>query len=159
MGDLCSIPGSERSPGEGNGNPLQYSCQENPVDRGAWQPSVHWVTKSQTRLKQPIMHACIKDKLFPFVNLESIKLREINQREKDKYCIIFLIQFSLVAQSCLTLCDPMDCSMPGFPVHHQIPELAQTHVHQVGDVIQPSHPLSSPSPPALNLSKHQGLFQ
>ena len=54
------------------------------------------------------------------------------------------------AQSCPTLCDPVDCSMPGFPVHHQLPELAQTHVHQVGDAIQPSHPLSSPSPPAFN---------
>ena len=59
----------------------------------------------------------------------------------------------------LTLCDPMDCSMPGFPVHHQLLELAQTHVHQVGDAIQTSHPLSSPSPPAFNLSQHQGLFQ
>ena len=68
-------------------------------------------------------------------------------------------QFSSVAQSCTTLCDPMDCSTPGLPVHHQLPELAQTHVHQVGDAIQPSHSLSSPSPPALNLSQHQGLFQ
>ena len=68
-------------------------------------------------------------------------------------------QFSSVTQLCPTLCNPMDCSMPGFPVHHQFPELAQTHVHQVGDAIQPSHPLSTPSPPALNLSQHQGLFQ
>ena len=59
-------------------------------------------------------------------------------------------QFSSVAQWCLTLCDPMDCSKPGFPVHHQFPELAQIHVHQVGDVIQPSHLLSSPSPPDIN---------
>ena len=64
-----------------------------------------------------------------------------------------------VAQSCPALCDPMDCSTSGFPVLHQIPELAQTHAHQVGDVIQPSHPLSFPSPPAFNLSQHQGLFQ
>ena len=64
-----------------------------------------------------------------------------------------------VAQSCLTPCDPMDCSMPGFPVHHQLPKLAQTHVHRVSDAIQPSHPLLSPSPPAFNLSQHQGLFQ
>ena len=62
------------------------------------------------------------------------------------------VQFSSVAQSCPTLCDPMDCSTPGLPVHHQLPELTQTHVHRVGDAIQPSHPLSSPSPPALNLS-------
>ena len=63
--------------------------------------------------------------------------------------------FGAVTQSCLTLCDPMDCSTPGFPVHHQLLELIQTHVHLVGDAIQPSHPLSSPL--ALNLSQHQGL--
>ena len=57
-----------------------------------------------------------------------------------------------------TLCDPMECSMPVFPVHHQLPELAQTHVHRVGDAIQLSHPLLSPSPPAFNVSQHQGLF-
>ena len=68
-------------------------------------------------------------------------------------------QFSSVAQSCQTLCDPMVCSMPGFPVHYQLPEFIQTHVHCIGDAIQPSHPLSSPSPPAFNLSQHQGLFQ
>ena len=72
---------------------------------------------------------------------------------------MYSVQFSSAARSCLTLGDSMDCSMPGFPVHHQIPELAQTHVHQVCDAIQPSHPLSSPSPPALNLFQHQGLFK
>ena len=60
-----------------------------------------------------------------------------------------------VAQLCLTLCNPMDCSTPGFPVHHQLPEPTQTHVHCIGDAIQPSHPLSSPSPPAISLSQHQ----
>ena len=70
-----------------------------------------------------------------------------------------IIQFSSVAQSCLTLCDPMNCNTPGLPVHHQLPEFTQTHVHQVSDAIQPSHPLSSPSPPAPNPSQHQGLFQ
>ena len=69
-----------------------------------------------------------------------------------------LIQFSSVAQLCLTLHNPMDCSTQGFPVYHQLPELAQTHVHRVDDAIQPSHPLSSPST-AFNLSQHQGLFQ
>ena len=73
--------------------------------------------------------------------------------------IWILVQFSSVAQLCPTLWDPMDCSMPGFPVHHQLPELSQTHVHRVGDAIQPSHPLLSPSPPAFNLSQHQGLFK
>ena len=65
---------------------------------------------------------------------------------------------SSVTKSCPTLCDPMDCSTPGFPVHHQLLELAQTHVHWVSDAIQSSHPLLPPSPPSLNLSQHQGLF-
>ena len=69
------------------------------------------------------------------------------------------VQFSSVTQSCPTLCDPMNSSTPGLPVHHQLPEFTQTHVHQVGDAIQPSHLLLSPSPPAPNPSQHQGLFQ
>ena len=69
------------------------------------------------------------------------------------------VQFSSVTQSCLTLCDPMSCNTPGLPVHHQLPEFTQTHVHQVSDAIQPSHPLLSPSPPAPNPSQHQSLFQ
>ena len=75
---------------------------------------------------------------------------------------ILLISYQSVssaAQSCLTLCDPMNCSMPGLPVHHQLPEFTHTHVHQVGDAIQPSHPLSSPFPRAPNPSQHQGLLQ
>ena len=69
------------------------------------------------------------------------------------------VQFSSVAQSCPTLCDPMNRSTPGLPVHHQLPEFTQTHIHRVSDAIQPSHPLSSPSPPAPNPSQHQSLFQ
>ena len=69
------------------------------------------------------------------------------------------LQYSSVTQSCPTLCNPMDCSTPGFPVHHQLLELALNHVHKDGDAIQPSHPLSSPSAPAFNLSQHQGLYQ
>ena len=69
------------------------------------------------------------------------------------------VQFTSVAQSCLTLCNPMKRSIPGLPVHHQLLEFTQTLVHRVGDAIQPSHPLSSPSPPAPNPSQHQGLFQ
>ena len=73
--------------------------------------------------------------------------------------IIFYVQFSSVPQSCPTLCDPMNCSTPGLSVHHQLPEFTQTHVHRVRDAIQPSHPLSSPFPPAPNPSQHQSLFQ
>ena len=69
------------------------------------------------------------------------------------------VHFSSVAQSWLTLCDPMDCSTPSLPVHHQLSELTQTHIRWASDAIQPSHPLLSPSPPAFNLSQHQGLFK
>ena len=76
------------------------------------------------------------------------------QSSRDIYQLV-----SSVAQSHPTLCDPVDCCMPGFPVHHQLLEPTQTHAHRVGDAIHPSHPLLSPCPPALNLSQHQGLFQ
>ena len=72
-------------------------------------------------------------------------------------CSLSSVQFSSVTQSCPTLCDPMNRSTPGLPIHHQLPEFTQTHVHRVGDAIQPSHPLSSPSPPALNPSQHQSF--
>ena len=123
------------------GNPLQYSCLENPMDRGAWRATVHRVTKSQTQLKQLSMH------------------EHIHQYLEIKYHST--VQYSSDAQSCPTLCDPMDHSMPGLPVqlNHQLPEFTQTHVHQVGDAIQPSHPLSSPSPPAPNPSQHHTLLQ
>ena len=89
-----------------------------------------------------------------------VEIMAAKQRNEDslrKYkCVSPL---SSVTQSCPTLCNPMDCSMPVFPVHHQLPELAQNHVHQVSDAIQPSHPLPCPSPPAFNLSQHQGPFQ
>ena len=111
-----------------------------------------------------------------YMNFENITLSEISQKQKDKYCIspfllygvkikkkisstLSSVQFSSVAESCPTLCDSMNCSTPGLPVHHQLPEFTQTHVHQVSDAIQPSHPLSSPSPPAFILSQHQGLFK
>ena len=77
--------------------------------------------------------------------------------EKDVLCIISSVQFSHLVVS--DSCDPMDCSTPGLPVHHQLPEFTQTHIHRIGDAIQPSHPPSSPSPPAPNPSQHQSLFQ
>ena len=90
-------------------------------------------------------------------NLDSIlKSRDITLPIKVH---ISSVQFSSVAQSCPTLCDPMNLSTPGLPVHHQLPEFTQTRIHWVSDAIQPSHPLSSPSPPASNPSQHQSLFQ
>ena len=93
--------------------------------------------------------------------LQSMELQRVTTERLSTRANSVLLEhseFSSVAQSCPTLCDPMDCSMPGLPVHHQFPELAYTDVHGVSDAIQPSHPLSSPSPPAFNLCQHQGPF-
>ena len=95
-----------------------------------------------------------------------VKKRRISYRVRNYIQCFFstmkyhptICQFSSVPQLCLTLCNPLDCSMQGFPVLHQLPELAQTHVHRVSEAIQPFHPLSSPSPPAFNLSQHQRIF-
>ena len=110
------MPGLGRSPGEGNGNTLQYSCLGNPMDRGNWWATVHGVTKIWTWLSD-------------LTTTTSIWMTQM--------CCCS------VAQSCLTLCNLMDCSTLGFPVLHHLLESAQTNVHWVGDAIQPSHPLSS----------------
>ena len=86
-----------------------------------------------------------------------VKSYRISTTQSHNVTMNFL--FSSVAQSCLTLCKPMDCSTPGLPVHYQLLEFTQTHVHWVSDAIQPSHPLLSPSPPTFYLSQHQGLFK
>ena len=82
----------------------------------------------------------------------------IRKSQSVNHLWLLTVQFSSVAQSCPTLCNPMDCSRPGLPVHHQLPEFTQTRVHWVSDAIQPSHPLLFPSP-AFSLSQHQGLFK
>ena len=101
-----------------------------------------------------ITKTLIRKDMYPYVH-HSIIYNNHDMKETK----VPIIHFSSVAPSCLTLCDPMNCSMPGLPVHHQLPESTQTHVHRVGGAFQPSHPLSSPSPPAFNLSQHQGLFK
>ena len=211
--------------------PLQYSCLENSMDRGALQAIVHGITKSQTRLSN-WAHTHVSTHthkescetwiitvslmeyfwfLLPNLQYESVithvnaigsiyelfeerspyqnwRNREIKDEKEDilinyrwwnctLICFDFFwymdidkshkkiinyfvsVQFSSVAQSCPTLCDPMYRSTQGLPVHHHLLEFTQTHVHWVGDAIQPSHPLSSPSPPAPNPSQHQSLFQ
>ena len=135
--------------GEENGIPLHCSCLENPRDRGAWWAAIYGVAQSLTRLKRLSSSSSSMMLALRFLLMLFMNLRKFS-------CIP---QFSSVTQSCLTLCDPMNCSTPGCPVHHQLPEFTQTHVHRVGDAIQPSHPLSSPSPPAPNPSQHQSLFQ
>ena len=112
----------------------------------------------------PCMPAVISD-----INIGYVLTRESKYNVNDNTILFqiypqskqigFSVQFSSVAQSCPTLCNPMNRSTLGFPVHHQLLEFTQTHVHRVSDAIQPSHPLTSPSPPAPNPSQHQSLFQ
>ena len=106
---------------------------------------------------------CLEATWYRFLSIGEKEPGSLNHHLEENHPLIqntsFIFQFSSVTQSCLTLCDPMNRSMPGLPVHHQLPESTQTHVHWAGDAIQSSHPLSSPSPPALNLSQHQGLFK
>ena len=96
--------------------------------------------------------------LFSITSNEQVEF-EIKNAISLTLALLKIKYFSSVTQFCPTLCDPMNRSMPGLPVHHQLPEFTQTHIHWVGDATQPSHPLSSPSPPALNPSQHQGLFK
>ena len=129
-----------------------------PIDYSPPDSSVHGI--SQTRILEWV----------------AISFSRRSSRPRDRTCIsclaggpfptepprkpqMLLVQFSSVTQSCPTLCDPTNRSMPGLPVHHQLPEFTQTHIHRVSDAIQPSHPLSSPSPLAPNPSQHQSLFQ
>ena len=132
------------------------SDASNPMDCNLPGPSVHRVL--QARILQWVT---LLQRIFLThgLNPHLLHCRWILYRWATRKSPKFAIQLSSVAQLCPTLCDPMDCSTPGFPVHHQLPEYTQTHVHWVGDAIQPSHPLSSPSPLAFNLSQHQGLFQ
>ena len=134
-------------------------CLQNPMERGAWRTIVH--AQGQTWLKQlcrntkcPVQDPAHRDS----VSISSPSLRRKDCREIQEMGLLPEAQSS-VTQSCPTLCHPMNRSMPGLPVHHKLPEFTQTRVHRVGDAIQLSHPLSSPSPPAPNPSQHQGLFQ
>ena len=130
------------------------------MDRGAWSAAIHGVAKIRTRLSDWTELKLYKCKEIEENNRMG-KTRDLFKKIRDTMGTFHAssVQFSSVAQSCPILCDPMYCSTPGLPVHHQLPEFTQTHVHWVSDAIQPSHPLSSPSPPALNPSQHQSLFQ
>ena len=155
--DSSLIPGSGRSSVGGHSNSRQYSYLENPTDR-AWQATVHKVAKSWTLLQWLSTRIKITVDQSPLDKFLCVIMNFIMTLGK-KTIGYFLRVVRSVAQLCPTLCDPMDCSMPGFLVCHQLPEFTQTHVHRVSYAIQPSHPLSSPSPPAFNLSQHQGLFK
>ena len=123
-----------------------------------------WQEYTEELCKKDLHDPCNHDGVITHVepdNMECIVKWALGSitRKKASGSAGIPVQFSSVTQSCPTLCDPMNCSTPGLPVHHQLPEFTQTHVHRVGDAIQPSHPLLFPSPPAPNPSKHQSLFQ
>ena len=158
-------------------------------DREAWHAAVYWVTKSWTRLRSwtklnwwaitRALHGCLRGRPSspPWKTVSSLQFLRVWQSRILRpsalhTCIpsprtffnpysLYLRPWALVIVQCSVLSNsyPMDCSTPGFPVLHHLPELAQTHVHWVGDVIQPSPPLLSPTPPALNLFQHQDIFQ
>ena len=134
-------------------------CQYDGNDVGVFTPGI-FVALSTNMLQLFISRQLFSDQgwpaYVPLIGWPAYVPPNCSMRRTRRH--LLMTGFSSV-QSRLTLCNPMDSSMPGFPVHHQFPELAQTHAHWVGGAIQPSHPLLSPSPPALNPSQHQGLFQ
>ena len=127
-------------------------------DREAWHTAVYGGNKvsDMTKQQQQFVREEIFEPTCPRVSqLTDFLFFFVYEKQRNNLGI----QFSSVAQSCLTLCNPMNHSTPGLPVHHQLPEFTQTHIHRVSDAIQPSHPLSSPSPSASNTSQDQSLFQ
>ena len=137
---------------------VQSLGQEDPLEEGmATNSSVlSWRTHGQRSLAGYSPWGCKKSDMTERLTHPSVFHTEVT---RENYGCHTNHTFSSVAHLCLTLCNPMNHSMPGLPVHHQLPEFTQTHVHQVGDAIHPSHPLSSPFSPAPNPSQHQSLFQ
>ena len=121
--------------------------------------TLKWIVNPRGNFQMTVLYTTRISVLGNLQNSESfVKCSSLSFMSIRDYLTERGLQFSSVAQSCPTLCDPVDCSMPGLPVYHQLPEFTQTPVHRVGDAIQ-SHPLSSPSTPAFNLSQHEGLFK
>ena len=129
------------------------------------QPKSSWERKTVLEDSDTWLETALQNYRRISLNYPWIILSLTELFSRWNFCLLQLnetlvsVQFSLVAQSCPTLCDPVNCSTPGLPVHHKLPEFTQTHVHRVSDAIQPSHPLSSPFSPAPNPSQHQSLFQ
>ena len=132
------------------------------LTRGRDECSIPWGhSEKATRKRAPLDAKYTSNLVLNFLASRTVRNKCLLFKLKKKiiHTVASKGQIRSVAQSCLTLCDPMNLSTPGLPVHHQLPEFTETHVHRVSDAIQPSHPLSSPSPPAPNPSQHQTLIQ
>ena len=158
---MDSVPGFGRYPEGRHGNPVKYSCLENPKDRGAWQAMVHrsqrighdWSNWAHRTARHSTRSPRNRIYIEEMINLHTgIRVLSLSLH-------IFGLSVQFISVTCVWLCGPMGCTTPGFPVHHQLLKLVQTHVHWVGDAILPFHPLSSPSPSTFNLSQHRSLFQ
>ena len=145
---------------------LYYSSLENPMDGGAWRATIHGIARVGHNLvtkppPPPPPSICYMQDAVFYIILGFVLKKPKGSPEKSAWGgeeAICPEPDSVQSLSRVRLCDPMDCSTPVLPVHHQLLEFTQTHFHWVGDTIQPSHSLSSPSPPACNLSQHQGFF-
>ena len=159
-----SISGTGRLSGEGNGSTYSSTFAWRIPSKRSLTGCTPWCRRESDAQNEQLtfsffwvyIYTCIHS--FTKLSLRHCKslLHMVNENSS---IFLYSVQFSSVAQSCPTLCDPMNLSTPGLPVHHQLAEFTQTRAHRVSDAIQPSHPLSSPSPPAPNPSQHQSLFQ
>ena len=137
-------------------------CEPSQLHKLFSHPSTYWVPDTTVSMMGHNIYVHHTGTCYIFlIHIKGIYMKNVYIKEMVNLMkfIEGSVQFSSVTQSCPTLCDPMNRSTPGLSVHHQLPEFTQTHVHRIGDAIQPSHPLSSPFPPAPNPSHHQSLFQ
>ena len=137
---------------------MLWKCCTHDVSKFGKLRSSHRSGKGQFSFQPPFMTISFMIPSLIWLSISVLSLHQVHTYIVEQI-LCNISQFSSVVQSCPTLCDPMDSSTPGLPVHHQLPESTQIHVHWIGDAIQPSHPLSSPCPPAFNISRHQGLFK
>ena len=159
-----SISGTGRFSGEGNGSTYSSIFAWRIPSKRSLTGCTPWCHRESDVQNEQLTFSFFRVYIYTCIHsFTKLSLRNYKSLwhmvNENSSIFLYSVQFSSVAQSCLTPWDPMNCSTPGLPVHHQLQEFTQTQVHWVSDAIQPSHPLSSPSPPAPNPSQHQSLFQ